>query len=237
MKIFRTAQLQDPAMGAAAPPPALGDIPAMPPAAPLPPDPLAPTGLGAPGLSAPPTDPMAGLPPSAPSERQEIIGPITSLSQIFYDMDVAKFIQNNLHIGPQKLTKKIWTDYGGKPDGKANFSNTGNRTEDNLKLSTDDASKERKDTEDSKWKRFEKNKTISDIISYDDLGKVVEGLIYGVIQKANASAAAPAGGAGGPMGGILASNKARIIIAKNLEKEGNYYLSDTIIKDLIKFFK
>jgi hypothetical protein len=80
---------------------------------------------------------------------------------------------------------------------------------------------------------LEKGKTIEDIISYDDLGKVVEGLIFGVIQKASASAAAPPGAA--PMGGgLLASNKARIIIAKALEKEYEFFLTDTIIKDILK---
>jgi hypothetical protein len=32
----------------------------------------------------------------------------------------------------------------------------------------------------------------------------------------------------------MASNKARIIIAKQLEKEYEFFLSDTIIKDILK---
>lgn len=227
-RFYKIAQLADPA--AAAPPP-------MPPA-----DPSAALGGGMPPISPMPpmgADPMGGMgapPPLSPApagDRQEIIGPIKSLAQIFYDMDVAKFIQNNLHIDHDKLAKKIWEDYGGKPNGDSNDANVGKRTEKNAELSPDDAAKERKSTEQSKWERFEKNKNISDIISYDDLGKVVEGLVYGVVQKASAAAAAPPGGAlmGG---GIMAANKARIIIAQALEKQGEFELSDTIINNILQ---
>lgn len=226
MKFFRFSQLAPDPM----------PQPEMPAAAP----PAPPMGLGAPPmptpLPGPGIDPMGGMgappPPPSSTERQEIIGPITSLSQIFYDMDIAKFIQNNLHIDSNELTQKIWSDYGGKENGKTDPDKTGNRTDKNLKLSPEDAAEERKSTEKSKWKRFQKNKNISDIISYDDLGKIVEGLIYGVVQKASSAAMAPAGAA--PMGGgIMAANKARIIIAKNLENQGLYHLSDTIIKNIL----
>ena len=40
----------------------------------------------------PPATPMAG---PTMGDRQEIIGPIESPTQIFYDMDVANFIENN----------------------------------------------------------------------------------------------------------------------------------------------
>jgi len=227
--LFKVAQVADPAAAAPPPPP-----PPAPPAAPL--------GGGMPPLGPPPpmgADLMGGMgappppPPSSGTDRQEIIGPIRSLAQIFYDMDVAKFIQNNLHVDNDKLTKKIWTEYGGKENGKANFANIGKRTDKNNDLSPEDAAKERKSTEESKWERFEKGKTIADVISYDDLGKVVEGLIYGVIQKSSAAAMAPPGGA--PMGGgIMAANRARIIIAQALEKQGEYCLSDTIINDILE---
>ncbi len=227
---FKVAQVADPAAAAPPPPP-----PPEPPAAPLgggmpPLGPTPPMGadlMG--GMGAPPPPP----PPSSGADRQEIIGPIKSLAQIFYDMDVAKFIQNNLHVDSDKLTKKIWTEYGGKENGKENSTNSGTRTEKNNDLSPEDAAKERKSTEESKWERFEKGKNIGDIISYDDLGKVVEGLIYGVVQKASAAAMAPPGGA--PMGGgIMAANRARIIIAQALEKQGEFYLSDTIINNILK---
>jgi len=226
--------------------PLAGGLPTTPPAPAPVADPMAGLGAGAPpatplpGLSPSPlADPMAGLgttpaPPQTPGiERQEIIGPITSIAQIFYDMDIAKFIQNNLQINSDKLAKKIWLDYGGKENGQINQSNVGKRTDSNNELSPEKAAEERKNTDKSKWERLEKNKNIGDIISYDDLGKVVEGLIYGVVQKSNAASMAPPGGA--PMGGgLMASNKARIIIAKNLEKQGQFKLSDTIIKELIK---
>jgi hypothetical protein len=207
--------MPDPMLGGAAP-----AAPMAPPMGGLS-DPMAGPGMGAP----------AAPPPSG--DRQEIIGPINSVAQIFYDMDVAKYIQNNLQVDSKKLSRKIWLDYGGKENGQADKSKIGDRTDTDLELSPEDAKKERDLTEKTKWKRLEKGKTIEDIISYDDLGKVVEGLIFGVIQKASASAAAPPGAA--PMGGgLLASNKARIIIAKALEKEYEFFLTDTIIKDILK---
>jgi hypothetical protein len=148
-------------------------------------------------------------------------------------MDVAKFIQNNLTVDSKDLAEKIWTDYGGDENGEVIPQNTGKRTEESAKNSPEDAGKERKATEDSKWERLEDGTTIGDIVSYEDLGKITEGLIYGVIQKANAAGAAPPGGAP-PGGGLMASSKARIIIAKASEKLGDYYLSDTIIKDILK---
>jgi hypothetical protein len=228
---FKVAQLTDPAATPAPPPPPPPMDPGL--GGGMPPSPMAPMGM--PPMGA---DPMGGMgaPPPTPQasgDRQEIIGPIKSLAQIFYDMDVAKFIQNNLHVDHDKLTKKIWADYGGKENGKANFANVGKRTEKNNDLTPEEAAEERSSTEDSKWERFEKGKTIADVISYDDLGKVVEGLVYGVIQKASAAAAAPPGGA--PMGGgIMAANKARIIIAQALEMQGEYQLSDTIINNILE---
>lgn len=216
-------------------------------ALPPPPPPPPPPAGGAPpmgggmdlGLGAPPMggiDPMAGAAPPPPppggTERQEIIGPITTLTQIFYDMDVAKFIQNNLQIDSKKLTEKIWQDYGGNEDGTVDPNKFGQRTDDDLKLDPDAAKKERDNTKNSKWERLELNKTIEDIVTYADLGKVVEGLMFGVIQKAGQSAAAPPGGA--PPGGALAANKARIIIAQNLEHQKLHFQVDQLLKE-IKF--
>jgi len=53
-----------------------------------------------------------------------------------------------------------------------------------------------------------------------------------VVQKVFAAGAAPAGGAGGGMP-AFASNKARIIIAKNLEREYLFRQSDTMIIEII----
>jgi hypothetical protein len=224
-KFFKLAQA-DPA-GAALPPP-----PPPPPAAMGAPPPMPMPPLGG-------ADPMAGLgstpPPPAPAgtDRQEIIGPIKTITQIFYDMDVAKFIQNNLASDSKDLAELIWIDYGGKENGDVDPAHVGTRVEDDAKKTPEEAGKDRKSTEDSKWQRLEKGKTIGDIISYEDLGKMTEGLIYGVMQKANVAGAAPPGGAP-PGGGLMASSKARIIIAKILEKQGDYYLSDTIIKEFFK---
>ena len=227
---------QDPTV---APTPPLG-APAPPPLAPAAPpmDPM--LGAAPPTPTFPGTDPMAGAigtpaPSPAPSgDRQEIIGPIESLAQIFYDFDVTKFIQNNLHINSKDLASKIWEEYGGGEDGQPDNDKTGQRSENNLKLTPEDAKKERDNTKDTKWERFAEGKNIGDVISLDDLGKVVEGLIYGIVQKTNTTANTPPGGAPMGGGGLFASNKARIILAQALDLQGEFYLSDTIIKDIYK---
>lgn len=232
MSLFKKAQVQGDFPGgdiAAAPAPPAPDMTAAP-AAP------APSLGGMPDLSS-----MLGAPPapSAPmagpttGDRQEIIGPIESPTQIFYDMDVANFIENNLQFDADALTKKIWSEYGGTEEGKKDSSKLGERTDDFADHSPEEAQAERDATEDSKWKRLKKGMSIEDIISFSDLGKMVSGLIYGVTQKIFAQGAAPAAGGGMAM----AANRARIIIAKNLDREYLFKESDTIIKQLINKIK
>jgi hypothetical protein len=220
-KLFRAAQEAPAPMAPPAPPPAA--------------DPLAGGGGGMPPMPpmGMPTDPMAAaapapMPPPPPGDRQEIIGPISSPSQMFYDMDLARYIQNNLQLDADALAKKVWEAYGGKPNGQPDSSKVGSRTDSYTEHTPEQAQAERKATENSKWKRLEAGKTIADIVSYDDLGKIVSGLIFGVIQKVITQSMAPPGGA------AMASNRARIIIAKNLEKESLFKQSDAIIKEIFK---
>lgn len=223
-KLFRAAQYAStPAEAAPAPPPPAADplaglsgaMPPMPPSMGMPTDPMA--------AAAP-----APMPPPPPGERQEIIGPISSPSQMFYDMDLARYIQNNLQLDADALAKKVWEAYGGKPNGQPDSSKVGTRTDGFTDNTPEQAQAERKATENSKWKRLEAGKTIADIVSYDDLGKIASGLIFGVIQKVITQSMAPPGGA------AMASNRARIIIAKNLEKEYLFKQSDAIIKEIFK---
>lgn len=219
-----------------APPPQAPEMPMAPAAPPAMPD----LGMGAPavpdlsglggGMPPAPSAPMAA---PAGNERQEIIGPIKSVSQIFYDMDIVNFVENNLHLSSEELTRKIWLDYGGKENGKPDNTKIGKRKdqESDLESNPEEAKKERTETEDCKWERLESGKNIDDIITYADLGKMVEGVIYGVVQKAFMAGMAPPGGAPGMP--AMASNRARIIIAKNLEREYLFKQSDTMIKEII----
>ena len=238
MSLFKKAQVQGDFAGsdaAAAPAPApMPDMGAAP-AAPTAPDPSL---GGMPDLSSMlggPPAPSAPMAAPAMGDRQEIIGPIESPTQIFYDMDVANFIENNLQFDADSLTKKIWLDYGGTEEGKKDNSKLGERTDDFADHSPEEAQAEREATEESKWKRLKKGTSIEDIISFSDLGKMVNGLIYGVTQKIFAQGAAPAGGAGGGM--AMAANRARIILANNLDREYLFKESDTIIKQLINKIK
>lgn len=234
MSLFKKAQVQgdfpSPDTAASAPAPA-PDMTLAPPAP-------SPALGGMPDLSG-----MIGAPSPAPSalmaapamgDRQEIIGPIETPTQILYDMDVANFIENNLQFDADSLTKKIWSEYGGTEEGKKDNSRLGERTEDFADRSPEEAQAERESTEDSKWKRLKKDTSIEDIISFSDLGKMVSGLIYGVTQKIFAQGAAPQAAGGGM---AMAANRARIILANNLDKEYLFKESDTIIKHLINKIK
>jgi hypothetical protein len=233
MSLFKKAQVQGDFPGAEAAP-----APAPPPATPnmAPPAAPAPSLGGLPDLgmalgAPPPATPMAG---PTMGDRQEIIGPIESPTQIFYDMDVANFIENNLQFDADALAKKIWLEYGGTEDGKKDSSKLGKRSDEFSDNTPEQAQAEREATEDTKWERLIKGTSIEDIISFSDLGKMVSGLIYGVTQKIFAQGAAPAAGGGGM---AMAANRARIIIAKNLEREYLFKESDTIIKQLINKIK
>jgi len=231
MSKFKSAQV-DPLAGAPPMPP----VP--PPAAPSLGAPMAPP---MPPLGMPdPTMPMAGMPPTPPpaqgsdiENRQEIIGPINSVAQVFYDSGIANFIQNNMQMNSEDIARKLWADYGGNEDGSANSNNVGKRTKENKKLSPEMAKQEREKTEKSKWERLAEGLTIEDIVSFQDLGKLTQGLMFGIIMKAGAAAAAPPGGGPPALASIIA-NKTRIIIAKQLEKEYLFSESDTIIKDIYK---
>lgn len=230
-----------------------GDFPGAAPAAPMPPSPeqMAPAAPAAPAagmpsfdLGVPAPDFSMGMPgmsmPSAPmsapamGDRQEILGPIKSLTQIFYDMDIANFIENNIQFDSDDITRLVWAEYGGGKDGKKDNSKLGKRIDQNTDNSPEEAKNERDSTKNSKWERLEKGKSIEDIVSYSDLGKVVSGLMYGVTMKMIAQGAAPPGGGSAPM---MASNKARIIIAKNLDREYLFRESDTIINEIYKKLK
>ena len=232
MSLFKKAQVQGdfagieatPAPTAAPPVPDMGAAPAPAPAAGGMPD--MSSLFGAPAPAAPMAAPALG-------DRQEIIGPIESPTQIFYDMDVANFIENNLQFDADALAKKIWSEYGGTEEGRRDNAKLGERTDDFSDNPPEEAKAERESTEDTKWKRLKKGTSIEDIISLSDLGKMVSGLIYGVTQKIFLQGAAPAPGGMGAM----AANRARIVIAKNLEKEYLFKESDTILKQLIKKIK
>jgi hypothetical protein len=229
MSLFKKAQVQGDFAGIEAAPAPL-------PAPPVPDMAAAPApSLGAPDMSGLFGTPAPAAPMAAPAlgDRQEIIGPVESPTQIFYDMDVANFIENNLQFDADALAKKIWSEYGGTEEGRRDNAKLGERTDDFSDNSPEEAQADRNSTEDTKWKRLKKGTSIEDIISFSDLGKMVSGLIYGVTQKIFAQGAAPAAGGGMAM----AANRARIIIAKNLEREYLFKESDAIIKQLINKIK
>lgn len=241
MPLLRKSQVQpdfqDPSAMPAPPPPPSGAPTGMPSATPTAPPAMPdlsmggmPSGFDASmSMQAPPTTPM-----STPTSggRQEILGPIESPTQIFYDMDIANFIENNIHFSVDDLTKLIWEEYGGSEEGRKDPSKLGARSDNSAKASPEDAQAEREATEKTKWKRLPEGKSIEDIISYSDLGKIVSGLLYGITTKIALQSAAPAGGTA-----MASTNRVRIIIAKNLDREYLFKQSDTIINEIYKKIK
>lgn len=210
-KFLKLAQVPTAASG----PPPLNVAPAVG----LPPPPT-PTG----GL---PTMPMAGAQTNStandPGVRKELTVPLSSIGQILYDADATEIVENNISSSPQEISTKIWMMYGGDEMGGADSNKVGERSEEPLEGETIEI--ERKNTQDARWKRLPKGKTIADVIGKDDLEQMMTSFIMSTIKKTateSAGAAAPPGGGMPPM--MAKSNLDTIRLAQILDNCG--YFSD-----------
>lgn len=165
--------------------------PAAPPMGGIPPPPM-----GMPGMPPPP-----GAPPPGP--RQELVGPLDSVSKILYDYDIGTVVDGNAARDAEDLALEVWKAYGGTEMGDDVESKTGNRTPDATKAAPEKQEAERKATEDSRWHRLPRGKTIEDITTLDELSEILSGLVLGSV-KAKAPAAAPPGGMLPPMANTIA---------------------------------
>jgi len=196
----------------AAPP--VGALPmAPPPMGGMPPPPMG----GMPGMPPPP-----GAPPSGP--RQELIGPLDSVSKILYDYDIGTVVDGNAARDAEELALEVWKAYGGTEMGDDVESKTGNRTPESTKAAPEKQEAEHKATEDSRWQRLPFGKTIEDITTLDELSEILSGLIFGAV-KAKAPAAAPPGGMPPPMANTIELMRRYSALA---DASGAYDVADEI---------
>jgi hypothetical protein len=217
-------------------PPMTGPTPPMGSAPPMGAPPMGMPPMGAPpmGMPAMPATGPMGAPSvspmaSSPPERPEIDAALDSLGKILYDVDVTEQIENNSATSADDLAMKIWIQYGGRKDGQVEEGKVGQRGED--AIPPQEAEKERKATNHSKWMRLPLGQTIADVTSLEEITKVMTPLMLEVTKSAKAGEAGAAGGAGGGMPPGLASIKANMIrIANQLDKVGLSRYADTIDK-------
>lgn len=203
----------------------------------VPPDAAAAPPAGAPpmmppppmgGMPPPPMGGMPGMPPTpgaAPSgPRQELTGPLDSVSKILYDYDIGTVVDGNAARDAEELALEVWKAYGGTEMGDDVESKTGNRTPESSKSSPEKQESERKATEDSKWQRLPHGKTIEDITTLDELSEILSGLVLGSV-KAKAPAAAPPGGMPPPMANAIALMRRHAEIA---DTSGYHDIADEI---------
>lgn len=191
--------------------PAAAPAPAMPPIGGMPPP------MGMPGMPPPPSTPP-------PGPRQELIGPLDSVSKILYDYDIGTAVDGNAARDAEELALEIWKAYGGTEIGDGIDSKIGNRTTESIKTEPEKQEAERKSTEDSRWQRLPRGKTIEDITSLDELSQILSGLVLGAV-KSKAPAAAPPGGMPPPMANTVALMRKYASLA---DVNGLYDIADEI---------
>jgi len=139
--------------------------------------------------------------PTAKS-KPPIYKPLDSMADILYDAEAEQMIEDDPNLSSDELAMRIWIAYGGREDGNVIPGRIGERIEQDM-YNVQEAEKERKITEHSRWKRLPKGKYIIDLFKLDELAKVIKGLIYGHIKETKQQA--PAGGMGGGMSMPIAS--------------------------------
>lgn len=202
---------------AQAPPEAAPPAGGMPPVPPPPMGGMPPPPMGMPGMPPPP-----GAPPSGP--RQELVGPLDSVSKILYDYDIGTVVDGNAARDAEELALEVWKAYGGTELGDDVESKTGNRTPESAKAKPEKQEAERKATEDSRWQRLPHGKTIEDITTLDELSEILSGLVFGSV-KAKSPAAAPPGGMPPPMANTVALMRRYSSMADSI---GAYDVADEI---------
>lgn len=145
----------------------------------------------------------------AGEEKQPISEPIDSVGDLLYDGDIDQIIASHPEADDEELAQIVWKEYGGNPDGSADPSKTGRRTETDNE-DPQQASSETAETKNKKWERLPQGKTVADITTLDELVDLMSSLTFGVVKKYTQPEGG--GGMGGGMGGMLAETKSAKLI-------------------------
>lgn len=205
------------------------------PAAPAPEAPMPDSGamdLGDLGGAAP----MADLGGAAPAPAEGGTGPasgsdkviripLSNVGLILQDAKIKQNLAENIAVPDIEIANRIWEQYGGNIIGNDFPNKVGERTD--SKEATDE---EIEATQHQRWKRLPLGKTITDIISLDELKQAVGYIDIGYTKEIANKAK---GGGGGGMPG-MASRKLDYLIklGYNLDSSGDYTKADIIDKIL-----
>lgn len=171
--------------------------------------PMDPAMMGMPPGGAPPMDPsmmggaspmgaapMGGAPPGPPPPGKEpLLGPLKGVGDVLRDAGIEELIASNPDANDEKLAIKIWTQYGGKPNGEIDPRKTGERRS-GKPAEMPDA--ELEETDSKRWERLPKGKTIGDITSLGEIAEMMRSIIFGAVKKLKTPPAPPGGAPGMP---------------------------------------
>jgi len=155
-----------------------------------------------------------GMPGMNPQPVSTVIRPLMGIGEILSDFGIEEYIVTHPDESPEEIAKKIWFAYGGDVDGiHAVPGRSGKREE--KEVSYEEAIEELKRTENKRWERLPKKKslpytkslsdkddeeegvTIADITNLEELKSIVKSCIFGVLLKNKTSGQGGPGGGGG----------------------------------------
>lgn len=196
-------------------------------------DPMMGGGMADPMMGGGMGDPMMGggmgtmqmadeQPQQAPEPVRKIIySPLDGVGKILSDVDLKSTLSNEFTDDPKTIAMKIWTMYGGNPDGLT-ANKTGKRKEapysSDMMQQTAAQEDEYNRTRDKRWERLPEGKTIADITNAGDLERVIEGSFNLMTQQF------------APKAQTSSSLVKLIKVAENADNSGDYKLSDKIYK-------
>lgn len=152
---------------------------------------------GAPPMGAAPMGAPPGPPPPPPG-KEPILGPLKGVGDLLRDAGIEQLIASNPDEDEEGLALKIWTQYGGEPDGEVDPTKVGERKAGEPPPPPDAVDAELKDTDQERWRRLPDGKTIADITSLGDLAEIMRSVIFGAIKKLKTPPAPPGGMPGMP---------------------------------------
>jgi hypothetical protein len=173
--------------------------------------PMDPSMMGMPPGGAPPMDPsmmggappmgaapMGGAPPGPPPPppgKEPLLGPLKGVGDVLKDAGIEELVASNPDADDERLAIKVWTQYGGKPDGKVDPRKVGQRK---TGQPPEMADVELQETEDKRWERLPKGRTIGDITSLGEMAEMMRSIIFGAVKKLKTPPAPPGGAPGMP---------------------------------------
>jgi hypothetical protein len=135
-------------------------------------------GMMPPGMGGPPPGGAAAPPP----ESGPIARPIDQLAELLADAKAKDLVMID---GFYKAADRIWAAYGGDPETRApSPGKVGERDESYQEKSDEDRLEESDDTNDERWRRLQRGKSIHDVTGgYENLLTTLKEMQTGLVVK------------------------------------------------------